>query len=451
MNRALFLALVFVSTPLASWAQAPMASPSSAALSRLQAVQAALAVNPDAVKAREDLRLREGQITEVRADALPELTFRATANRYRDPSLLNSSSFDDFPPELRDSLRPFPANLFEGQAEVKQTLYSFKLGRALKVAKLARQLSEEDARRVRQAVALDAVRAYNTLLLTLEYARVNQTTLSQREEHLGSVRNRRQAGVATDLDVLRAEVDVENQRAQLVRAEGRVEIARATLNAAMVRPIDAPLEPTDTLDTAPLAESLDQALVAAIEARPEVKSAKLNILTRTEVIGVEQAEMKPHFDFNGAFGYSVREPKNFFDYSYSRWSFGVTATVPIFDGGRAAGRVAQARAEQAKATQDRIAAENLVRLQIKDAFDRMNVATRLLGAADLNIGQARRALDMTQANYGLGAATRLDVTDAQGALNEAERLRVDALYEQADARATLRYAMGLDPVEGLHP
>jgi HAE1 family hydrophobic/amphiphilic exporter-1 len=475
MTRAFLLALVVLGSafrPGVASAQqqapdaalAPLQSPSSsppastaqagAALSRLDAVKAALSVNPDAVKAREDLRSLEGRITEVRADALPDISVRATGTRYRDPTFLNSSSFDNFPPDLIESLKPIPANLFDVGTEVKQTLYSFKLGRALKVAKIARQLGEEDAHRVRQAVALDAARAYNTLLLTLEYVRVNQTSLSQKEEHLKSVRNRRQAGVATDLDVLRSEVDVENQRAQFVRAQGRVDLARATLNAAMVRPIDAPIEPTDTLETAPLAESLDQALTAAIGTRPEIKSAKLSEQARTEAIGVEQAELKPHFDFNGAFGYSVRQPKNLFHYDYSKWSFGVTATIPVFDGGRAAGRVAQARAEQAKAVQDIVAAQNQVRLQTKDAYDRMHVAARLLSAADLNIGQAKRALDMTQANYSLGAATLLDVTDAQAALNEAERVRVDALHEQADSRATLRYAMGLDPVEGLaggHP
>jgi outer membrane protein TolC len=418
-------------------------------LSRVDAVKAALDANPDVVRAREDLRSLEGRITEVKADALPEVTFRANGNRYRDPSLLNSSSFDAFPPELHNALKPIPASLYDGSAEVKQTLYSFKLGRALKVAKLARTLGQEDSRRVRQSIALDALRAYDNLLLTLEYVRVNQRTLEQKEKHHESVSNRRAAGVATELDVLRSEVDVENQRAQLTRAEGRVEFARATLNAVMLRPIDAPIQPTDVLASQPVDATLDQALAAALAERPEIKSAKLTELTRDEIIGVEQAERKPHFDFVGNFGYSVREPTNFFHYDYSRWSFAVSATVPLFDGGRAAGRIAQAQAERAKATQDRLSAENQIRLQVKDAYDRLNVAARLLKAADLNIAQAQKALDMTQANYGLGAATQLDVTDAQAALTEAERIRIDALHDHADARATLRYAMGRDPLEGI--
>jgi outer membrane protein TolC len=444
MNFRVLIVLIVLSGVMAVPAGA-----AAQALSRVDAVKAALDANPDVVRAREDLRVLEGRITEVKADALPTVTFRANGNRYRDPSLLNSSSFDSFPADFRDLLTPVPASLYDGAAEVKQTLYSFKVGRALKVAKLARSLGQEDSRRVRQAIALDAVRAYDNLLLTLEYVRVNQRTLDQKDKHLDSVKNRRASGVATELDVLRSEVDVENQRAQLTRAEGRVELARATLNAVMLHPIDAPIQPTDALVSQPVDATLDQAIAAALAERPEIKSARFNESVRDEIIGVERAELKPHFDFSGAFGYSVREPKNFFHYDYSRWNFMISATVPIFDGGRAAGRIAQARGERAKATQDRLSAENTVRLEVKDAFDRLNVATRLLKAADLNIAQAQKALDMTQANYTLGAAMLLDVTDAQAALTEAERVRIDALHDHADARATLRYAMGRDPLDGI--
>ena len=225
------------------------------------------------------------------------------------PSFLNSPSFDGFPPDLLESLKPVAANLFDGAAEVKQTLYSFKVGRALKAARLARTLGQEEARRVRQAIALEAVRAYNSLLLMIEYVRINQRTLEQKNEHLTSVRNRRAAGVATELDVLRSEVDVENQRALLTRAEGRVDLARATLNAVMLRPINAPIEPTDTLEGAPLPQTLEQALAAAVAERPEVKSAAIDEKVREEIVAIERAERMPVFDFNAAYGWNVREPR----------------------------------------------------------------------------------------------------------------------------------------------
>src|SRR5262249_25646949 len=148
-------------------------------------------------------------------------------------SLLNSTSFDDFPPELRDSLRPIPANIYDGRVELRQTLFSFKIGRALRAARLANQLGSEDVRRARQDVEVEAVRAYNEYLLALEKVSVAAKAGRQKEKHLEMAGNRRAAGVATDLDVLRSRVDLENSKVVLRRMRGQSDLARATLNAVM--------------------------------------------------------------------------------------------------------------------------------------------------------------------------------------------------------------------------
>ena len=74
------------------------------------------------------------------------------------------------------------------------------------------------------------------------------------------------------------------------------------------------------------------------------------------------------------------------------------------------------------------------------------MAASVFHAAELNVVQARKAQEMTDANYRLGAATPLDVLDAQAALTQAEFVRVEALHAHANARAGLRYVMGQDPL-----
>ena len=74
---------------------------------------------------------------------------------------------------------------------------------------------------MQQAVALLAIQAYNDHVLGLERVRVAGYAVKQKEKQLETTRNRRAAGVATDLDVLRFEVDLENARAQLARPGGR--------------------------------------------------------------------------------------------------------------------------------------------------------------------------------------------------------------------------------------
>lgn len=416
-------------------------------LTRAQAVARALEVNPQVQKAVHDLALYKGGVTEAMADALPEINVMANGLRYRDPSLLNSSSFDAFPPELRDSLRPVGANLFDGAASIKQTVYSFKLGGAIRAARLATTLSHELLRGSRQAVALEAVRAYNEFLLAREKVQVAEDSVAQKQKHLEMARNRRAAGVATDLEVLRSQVDLENTRSILLRQRGGADLARGRLNAVMVEPIDAAIEPVDSLTYEPMEVALEEVIREAEANRPEVQSAVLNERIQGELVSVARGERLPSLDLEAAWGWSVRQPTNFLQRDYAKWSAALTLSVPVFDGRRSAGRVAQARAEQGKAAQDRIALENHIHLEAKESVDRLNVAKSVLESAELNVTQAQQALDMTQANYRAGASTTLDVLDAQSALTLARSLRAEALYEHANARAAVRYVMARDPLE----
>jgi len=424
----------------------PAAAPAQT-LSRSEAVALAVANNPEVRKSQQALLSLRGQGREALADALPEVNVYGIGTRYRDPSLLNSSSFDAFPPELRTALRPIPQNLFDGTAQLKQTLFSFKLGRAVRAARYGISMGEEQVESVTRAVALDTIRAYNDYLLDLEKVKVAEKSVRQRETHVEMARNRRAAGVATELEVLRLQVALENQRAVFERTRGEADLARGVLNAAMVRPIDAPVEPSDRLVRQDFDVPLETIVQEALANRTEVKAAEMAVRVYDEFVGVVRAEKRPHLDLLANWGYSVRRPDNFFSSDYTKWNAGITLTVPVFDGFRNAGKVAQAQARREQAAQDRIALENQIRLAAKQARDALATAGRVLAAADLNVTQAQKALDMTQANYTLGAATPLDVLDAQAALTLAESLRLEALYEHANARATLRWVMGRDPLD----
>lgn len=416
-------------------------------LSRAEAVGQALAANPQVKLSLEQVAWLEGRITEARADALPEVTWNTLAMRSRDPGLLNSPNFDEFPAEFRDALRPLPGNAFSTSADLRQTLFSFKLGKAIEAARIARRGGEEDVQRARQVTALDAIRAYNQLLFAVEQLRVVQTNVQSKQTHVDYARNRRAAGVATELEVLRAEVDLENARAELIRGENEVSSARATLNTVMLRPTNTPVHPSDTLAVVPFAAEFEAAVKEALTVRPELQYLRTQEQVYDRLVDVAAADAKPSVDFSGSYGYAVRRPKNLFDLDFSRWSASVNVAVPLFDGWRTAGRVAQTRAQRNTVTQQIAALENQVRLEVQSAFDALGLADKTINAAELNVTQARRALEMTEANYKLGANTQLDVTDAQQSLRQAENIRNQALYTHANARATLRFVMGRNPLE----
>jgi outer membrane protein TolC len=419
---------------------------SAQALTRAEAVAQALAANPQVQLSLEQVALLEGRIVEAKADALPEITWNSLAMRSRDPGLLNSPNFDAFPAEFREALSPLPANAFSTSADFRQTLFSFKLGKALEAARIARSAGEHDVQRARQMTALDAIRSYNQLLFAIEQLRVIQTNVQSKQSHLDYARNRRAAGAATELEVLRAEVDLENQRAEALRAENEVSAARATLNTVMLRPTSTPINPTDTLAVVAFDAEFDAAVKEALAARAELRLLRLQERFQDTLVDVAAADAKPRIDFSGSYGFAVRRPRNLFQPDFSSWAGRVNIIVPLFDGWRTAGRVAQARAQRNTITQQIAALENQVRLDVQSAFDALALSNRTIQAAELNVTQARRAAEMTEANYRLGAATQLDVIDAHQALRQAENIRNQALYTHANARASLKYVMGRDPL-----
>jgi HAE1 family hydrophobic/amphiphilic exporter-1 len=416
-------------------------------LSRAEAVARALERNPTVLRSLADRDGLRGRAQQAKADALPEVSVYGTFLRYQDPGFFNSPNIDEFPPEILQAFRPIASNLWDGYASVRQTLWSFSLGKAIRAARYATHLGDENVRSARQDVALRAIFAYNAHLLALEQVKVGENVVRQKEKQLAMAKNRREAGVATDLEVLRFEVDLANARTTMLRLQGAADLARGDLNAVMVAPTDQAIEPSDTLEFREAPADQQEVVRAAIESRPEVKAVAWNEKIYDEAIGIYKADMQPRLDFTGAYGWSVRETPNFFGSNYKKWSLAVTLKVPVFDGWRTAGRVAQARADRAKVGQDRVALETLIDLEAKQAVDRLRVAASVYRAAELNVTQARKALEMTEANYRLGAATTLDVLDAQAALTQAEFSRVEALHAHANARAGLRYVMGQDPLE----
>jgi HAE1 family hydrophobic/amphiphilic exporter-1 len=445
MTRRSFVALVVA--VLALLAARTPAEP----LSRRDAVSRALSRNPDIVRSLADRDGLRGRAKQARADALPEVSVYGNFLRYQDPGFFNSPNIDEFPPEILQAFRPIASNLWDGYGSVRQTLWSFSLGKAIRAARYAERLGDENVRSVRQNVALRAVFAYNAFLLSREQVRVGETVVRQKEKQLEMARNRRTAGVATDLEVLRFEVDLANARTTLLRLQGASDLARGDLNAVMVQPTDTPVEPTDALDFADVPADQPSVVREAMATRPELEAIAWNEKIYDEAIGIYKADMQPRLDFNGAYGWSVRDTSNFFEPNYKKWSLAVTLKVPVFDGWRTAGKVAQARADRAKVGQDRVALQTAIDLEAKQAVDRLRVAASVFRSAELTVTQARRALDLTEANYRLGAATSLDVLDAQAALTQAEFTRIEALHAHANARAGLRYVVGQDPLEDTLP
>ncbi len=414
-----------------------------------EAVKIALQRHPDVGKAQAASDALKGRIREVRAQALPDISINGGALRMRDPSFLNSSSLDKFPKELIDALDPVGSNIFSYNLTIRQPLYTAgKVGTALRLASIEAEGSLADVDRAQQDLALEVTKAYYALLWAERYRDLVAETQRQRRLHADMAKTRYQNGVATQVDVLRSEVAVANGQPDLVRAESAIRQARAMLNYYLVRPTNFPTRAAGAFQEQPWTEwDLDVLAHDAFRSRPEL--ARLRIAERSAgtMLDLAKAESRMRADFTSEYGIMSRLPKNLFNSNFVRWNVGVNFTLPVFDGFRRSGMVWQATAIQRAARLEREKVEQQVRLGLQQATDEMKAAEETVAAARANIEQAEKVLEMTQANYQNGAATTLDIVDAQTALSVARTNLLRGLHDYSVARANLRWAMGRTPWE----
>ena len=419
-----------------------------AALTLEQAVALALERNPQVLIARSKIEALKGKIKEVRADALPSVRLNGSGMRWRDPTFLNSSSFDKIPAEFRDALTVIPANLFDYNLSISQPLYtSGKVGTALKLASLESEGVGVDRDRVEQETRLRVVRAFYDLLLAQGRLLVTRGAVLEREKSLEIVRARFTGGIATEVDVLRSQVSLANVQPELIRAENGVEQARTVLNNLLVRPLEFPTEAVGELSYQPAAlTSLEEIVRQAYEHRPELARARINEREAEGQQKLANAENRLRLDFNGQYGMNARLPKDLLDHEFTRYMFTVSVGLPIFDGGRRSGLVQQAISNRRVAGLVRVDTENSVRLEAETALHELERAEKTVEATRLNVSEAQRVLAMMQDNYRYGAATTLDVLQAETALATARWTHLQGLYDHTIAQAQLRFVMGLDPV-----
>lgn len=419
------------------------------ALTLPEAVRIAVAKHPDVQKAHASADVLKGRITEVRAQALPDVSISSNALRMRDPSLLNASGIENFPQELRDALIPQGVNLFDYSINVKQPVYTAgKVGTALRLAAVEAEGALAEIDRAEQDLALEVVKGFYRLLWAERHLNLVEETQRQKQVHADMARTRYKNGVATEVDALRSEVAVANGKPELVRAQNAIQLARARMNYYLARPMDAPVELSGDFEEKDWdVRDVDELTREAIRRRPELNRLRIAERSAAAQVDLARAESRMRVDFVGGYGIVSRLADNLFNPQFARWNVALNFTLPVFDGFRRSGLVQQATATERQSRLERERMEREVRLGIQQALDELTAAKQTINAARANVGEAERVQEMMQNNYKWGAATTLDILDAQTALSTARGNLLRGLYDYVLARANLRWLLGRTPWE----
>ncbi|MDJ0367916.1 TolC family protein [Hymenobacter sp. H14-R3] len=341
-------------------------------------------------------------------------------------------------PTIPSFVGPFYS--FDARLNFSQALLNLSALRQYKSTQAAVQVADLTAGLAREQVATFVALAYLTAQRGSLDVRAARADFGLAEALLQLARRQREVGVANGIDVVRAESRVAQQRLRVVQAEASAVQDRLDLERAVGLPQGSATVLTDTLATRPeavptVAAALPAAQAARLDARVAEQTIEQRILDRRS----RGAARVPIVSAAADYGQSAVTP---FNKDRATRTFGVTMSVPIFDGGYIGGRVKAALSEQRQAELQLGNTRGQVEQDVRQALVAWNLAVAQVQSADEQLGLADRELALATQRFRAGVADNLEVLQAQAGLANARALRVQALAQYGAARLNFAAATG---------
>lgn len=474
--RAVALATLLIPTQVQAQTQvqAPSGKPTSRTLTLEQAVVLALEHNRELADARLGLEAAQGQVREAWGEVMPSLDAVAsyTRNLSVPTNFLPRIFFD--PDASPDELVPvkFGAdNAWSFQLRASQPLFRASAFLGVGAADSYESLQTEAVRGRAAAVATRVRVAYYDVLLADEGARLNENTVERIRQSLEETQAMHRAGLASDYDVLRLQVELANVEPNLRRARDAAAAARRSLA------IELGIEALDSVDvvgalaefdfTQPVASSqpglhlaslragtvevddAQQAIETALANRSDVRQAELTERLRRAEVRVERADYLPTVSLFANYSISAQnngDPSWFGGSdefrSYGR-QVGIEVSLPLFSGFQRPARLQQKEAVLEQARVDRQLLRDQVEHEVKTLLAQVEESRSRGAAQQLAREQAQRGYEIARAQYREGISSPLELTDAEVALRQSEFNYAQAVYDYLAARARLDEALGV--------
>jgi outer membrane protein TolC len=394
-----------------------------------QALGSVEQVNANVLLSREASAQALEATRQVRAGILPTVTGSLAQRRSRGVSTAGVS------------VSGAPASRYDGQLSATYSILDFTRLSNLKSSRVGYDVAQYNYSAVVQSSLTTIASTYFTHLRNLRRLDVLDAAILRAQSLLTLAKNQLDAGVATQIDVTRA--DSVLSQAEQARLQQETVLVNSELLLKRLLDLDAagPLRLADfkvKRATPAMFSFSDQK--TAFEARADYLAAQKSLEQSKQDVKTATFSRLPALNLTGAYG----EAAQYFDDNNKgeTWSTGVVISMPVFDGLRigADKRVAlsRQRAQETRVHNLELQIGAEIRLAIQDAASRNAQAT----VAEKGLQLAQEELRLATQRYQQGVADNREVVEAQNRLAIADDNLVDALYSYNLSRLELARAKG---------
>lgn len=290
----------------------------------------------------------------------------------------------------------------------------------------------------RQTTIYTVAQSFYSALQKDELVKVAQASLDRTTATRDLVKAQIEQDVAAKKDIYQAEADVANAKVALLQARNNAVLALTTLKQAMgvsdADPIE--LESVPQPDPTVAVPALSDLTKAALDARPDYLQSQRSADALKAALAASKATNQFSLSVTASMTHLVTPSND------TNRVLGLTASIPLFDGGsgRASIREADANLKSGQASRD--ATKLSITVEVEQAYRNLLNAQASLPSAISAETAAQIAYDAALASRKEGLSTVVDVVTAQASLVTAQTSRVQAVYELYIAQAQLNKAIG---------
>jgi multidrug efflux system outer membrane protein len=346
-----------------------------------------------------------------------------------------------------------PADLSTSGKAVITEKYSANLGitsweidffgriRGLEEQALQAFLATEQARRSAQISLVSSVAgAYLTLAAEREILALAQSTLEDQQAAFALIQRRHEVGLATALDVYRAQTQVDMARGKVAYYTQLTAQDHNALNLLAGSPVDENLLPVD-LSSVVLPKNISPGLSSdVLLSRPDIMAAEHRLKGAYAFIGSARAAFFPRISLTTTVGTASAELSGLFSSGSATWSFVPRITMPIFDA-RTWVALRVSKAEQKIVLTQYERAIQVAFREVADVLAVCGTVDQQVSAQESLVGSVAEAYRLSNERYAQGVDSYLSVLDAHRSLYSAKQdlisFRLAKLVSQVNLYAVL--------------
>ena len=380
-------------------------------------IQGVLARNPELVAARKQWEAATNRITQARSLDDPILSIQL----WNVPQPFKATQADNTIFGLSQNL-PFPG----------------KLGLKGEVASRSADMTEQAVHAKERELVARLKQAYYDLFLMQKTIQIHHEQVELLRQFFEIANTKFRAGKGSQADVLKAQVELSLLQQQLPVLEQRRKTAGAMLNTLLDRDPSLPLGLAQEPSPLPIDQPLDDLHRLALNDRPELKAAELDVQRSEQSRALAQRQYYP--DFNVAFQRFQNYQANDGFGAYVAMSIPFAFwTKPKYDAGvqEAAAAVSVAQAQQHTL-------ENLTRFQVDDLLAKLRATDQVATLYRTTIlPQAEQSLESARVGYRVGKGSFLDLIDAQRTWRGFQQEYFKAIVDRQHRLAELEQVVGI--------